>query len=117
MKISFVGWIALITCMFYACNSDKRPPGVLSKAELVEFLVNMHVGEARIASVSVVADSAKKLFRPYEAGLLEKQGITDSTLKMTYHYYLDHPTELEAVYDIVIDTLSLREQKEGLKKK
>jgi hypothetical protein len=32
-------------------------------------------------------------------------------LKKTYAYYLAHPAELEKIYDSVIDTLALREQR------
>jgi len=43
--------------------------------------------------------------------LLQAKGIPDSILKKTYSYYLAHPKELEQVYDAVIDTLVLRDQR------
>ena len=37
--------------------------------------------------------------------------LPDSSLKKTYQYYGDHPKEMEEVYDALIDSLSLREQR------
>ena len=115
MKSKIVWIVAMMVCVFVACDSRKKPPSVLSKSELVEYLVEMYVAEARLTGLSLMSDSSKKLFQPFEYGLLEKNGISDSIMKITYRYYIDHPMELEEVYDVVIDTLSLREQKEGLK--
>ena len=115
MKFKIVWMSVMLASLAGSCNTDKRPPGVLTKQELVDFLVEMYVAEARMAGISVVTDSSKKLFQPFEKSLLLKKGISDSIMKITYRYYIDHPIELEEVYDVVIDTLSLREQKEGVK--
>jgi hypothetical protein len=115
MKIKIVWMAILLAGVASSCEQDNKPQGVLTKQELVEFLVEMYVAEARMAGISVVTDSSKKLFQPFEEALMKKKGISDSVMNITYRYYLDHPIELEEVYDVVIDTLSLREQKEGLK--
>ncbi|MBK5277404.1 MAG: DUF4296 domain-containing protein [Bacteroidia bacterium] len=113
-----IGWFTIIVvCSFCACKPDKKQLGVLEQQQLAEILVEIYTGEARISNLSVVNDSAVKLFRPFEEALLKKKGIPDSILKTTFRYYVEHPVELEQVYDIVIDTLSLREQKAGLRLK
>jgi hypothetical protein len=115
MKCKIVWMSVLLAFVASSCETNRKPQGVLTKQELVEFLVEMYVAEARMTGLSIVADSSKKLFHPFEEALLQKSGISDSVMKITYRYYVDHPVELEEVYDVVIDTLSLREQKEGLK--
>ena len=118
MKIAIGGMMmVLIFLLLNSCKTDERPPGVLSKEAFADFLVDMYAGEARLAGISMTPDSASKLFRPFEKRILEKKGITDSIMKITYRYYVDHPIEFEAVYDIAIDTLSLREQRAGLVQK
>jgi len=117
MKIKIVWLVLLLAGVAASCKTSKKPQGVLSKEVMVDFLVDMYVGEARMASVSVVTDSAKKVFMPFQEALMKKKGISDSVMSITYRYYMEHPKELEEVYDVVIDTLSLREQKEGLKTK
>lgn len=117
MKIKIVWIVIFLAGVASSCETGSRPQGVLSKAELADYLVEMYVAEARMTGLSVVADSSKKLFQPFEEALMKKSGISDSVMRITYRYYVDNPTELEEVYDVVIDTLSLREQKEGLKPK
>ncbi|MEK6783245.1 MAG: DUF4296 domain-containing protein [Bacteroidota bacterium] len=106
------GWFAfVVVCWFSSCNLDKKPPGVLGKQELAEVLVELYAGEARMSGLAVVPDSSLKLFQPFEEELLRKRGIPDSIMKITYRYYVAHPVDLEQVYDVVIDTLTLREQR------
>lgn len=117
MKIKTV-WIALsLICGLTACKSDEKPPGVLNKEKFAEVLVEMYAGEAKFTSLPIISDSAIKLFQPFEELTLKKKGIPDSIMKITYRYYVNHPIELEAVYDIAIDTLSLREQRAGVRPK
>ncbi len=93
------------------CKKEKRPEPVLSQEELSTLLVEFYLAEARLGTIPVSHDSAMKLFLPFEQSLLKKKNVSEEVLKRTYRYYLDHPKEFEAVYDRVIDTLSLREQR------
>lgn len=96
---------------FSACQSDKIPEGILNQEELSALFVEFYLAEARISSTTIVRDSALQLFLPFEKSFLERKGVSDSTLRKTYEYYFNNPVKLEQVYDAVIDTLSLREQK------
>ena len=78
---------------------------------MVDFMIDIYLAEARTTLLPVNRDSAYRLFLPYQDSLMRKRGISDSTLKQAYSYYLRHPTEFEAIYDAVIDSLSLREQR------
>ncbi|MBS1680445.1 MAG: DUF4296 domain-containing protein [Bacteroidetes bacterium] len=95
-----------------SCTQTDRPKDVLSQTQLSAFLVEVYLAEARTEAVPVPRDSSIRYFLPYEKKLLQKHNISDSVIKKTYAYYLDHPKELELVYDAVIDTLSLRQQRE-----
>ncbi len=103
--------VLLLTLAISCQEKEKETKGILTKAELSAFLIEMYLAEARIDNLSIVKDSAIKLFLPYEEKLMKKFNLADSTLKKTYQYYIDHPKEMEAVYDAVIDTLNLREQR------
>ena len=94
-----------------SCQKEKLPKGVLSKEELSALMVNIYLAEARLSVAMVPRDSADKLFKPFQAKLLKDRGISDSTMSITYQYYVQHPQELEQIYDSVIDTLALREQR------
>ena len=93
------------------CREEKVPAGVLSKEEYAAFLVEVYLAEARLNTNSIQRDSAIGLYVPFEEKLLQKRGISDSVIKITYQYYLSHPNEFEEVYTSVIDTLTLREQR------
>jgi hypothetical protein len=109
MRLSI--YILLLTLAISCQEKEKETKGVLTQTELSAFLIEMYLAEARIDNISIQKDSAIKLFLPYEEKLMKKFNLTDSTLKKTYQYYIDHPKEMEIVYDAVIDTLNLREQR------
>ena len=94
-----------------SCGKEKLPDGVLNKEELSALMVKIYLAEARLSVALVPRDSADKLFHPFQEKLLKGRGLSDSVMSKTYQYYLSHPKELELIYDSVIDTLSLREQK------
>lgn len=93
------------------CQQEKRPPGVLNKQEYAEYLVNIYVAEAKLNSYMITADSAMKLFQPFETALQQKFGKSDSVIQETYLWYQAHPEDWAEVYTAVIDSLNLREQK------
>jgi hypothetical protein len=104
----------LIVFLFFgwgACSAPKRPDGVLTQPQLSALLIEVYLGEARIETVPVPKDSSIRFFIPFEEKLLQAKGIPDSILKKTYSYYLANPKELEQVYDAVIDSLVLRDQR------
>lgn len=110
-KMTRAGLICLLALAGSACVQQQVPDGVLSREEYASLLVDIYLAEARVSGYTITPDSAMRIFKPYEAGLLKERGLTDSTVLITYRYYLDHPREMELVYNTVIDTLSLREQK------
>ncbi|GHN01884.1 hypothetical protein WSM22_33730 [Cytophagales bacterium WSM2-2] len=105
-------FIVLVAALF-ACETRERPKEILTDEQLSAFLVDIYLAEARLDAVPRVKDSIMRLFVPFEQKLLKKHGIADSILRPTYTYYMAHPKELEKVYDSVIDTLALREQRAG----
>lgn len=104
-------WIVLIGILFGMCRQGSQPTGVLPPEEMARIMVELYLAEARLTDQMMEKDSARKYFFPFEQKLLEKYGLPDSVILKSYQYYVDHPAEFESIYDSVIDTLSLREQK------
>lgn len=92
------------------CNTGDKPDYLLSKEAMVDILVEVYLGEARLTSAGISKDSAEKLFKPYELKILKEKHIEDTVLMASYEYYLGHIEEMEEIMDAVIDTLSLKEQ-------
>ena len=105
--------IILILTFMVSCQTNEKPKEVLTQAQLSAFLVDVYLAEARVDAIPAVKDSTIKYFLPMEEKLLKNRGIADSVLKVTYAYYTAHPKELEQVYDVVIDSLTLRERRFG----
>jgi hypothetical protein len=110
-RLVILSLILLLFSLGSSCKKEKKPTDILSQEEMAALMVEVYLAEARITGALLPRDSGTGVFRPFEKKLLEGRGIPDSVLKKTYSYYLAHPTELEKIYDSVIDTLSLREQK------
>lgn len=95
-----------------SCTAEKEEKQApLSKDEMVRVMMEIYLAEARLSVLPVDRDSAYRLFIPFQDSLLYHRGIKDSTLRSAYDYYLNRPDELEQIYDQLIDSLSLREQR------
>jgi hypothetical protein len=110
MKGKFV-WMVCLVLVAVSCKKDNTPPGILTKSQMADWMINIYLAEARTGAWPVPRDSIYKLFIPYEDTLKKRSHIADSTLLKSYSYYLEQSVALEAIYDIVIDSLNLREQR------
>jgi Domain of unknown function (DUF4296) len=112
-KISalFVVWSLAAGLLSFSCSKERPPKDILAQDQLTKIMIEFYLAEAKLTNYSIPYDSANKLFIPFEESVLKKYGVSDSTLYKTYQYYFDHPKEMEKIYEIVIDSLSLRERK------
>jgi hypothetical protein len=110
MRLSLL--LAILLLLPLSCKKEEKlPPGVMNKQEMVNWMIPIYLAEARTQLLNLNRDSAYRIFLPLQDSLKRSSSIPDSVLVKSYQYYLDHSPELEAVYDAVIDSLSLREQK------
>ena len=111
------------TCLFAlllviaSCGGSKREEGVLAPKDFTNLLIDFYLTEGRLNTTPIPRDSAMKLFLPYEKSWMQKHHLTDEQLKKTYAYYLEHTSEFEKIYEVVIDTLSLREQRSMIRER
>ena len=110
MRISGLVIIILLSAVV-SCKKESKPQGILSQPQMVNWMIEVYLAEARVKLLSLPVDSAYKIFRPYQDSLMRQRGLQDSVLRKSYQYYLQNTVELEAIYDTVIDSLSLREQR------
>ncbi|MBS1951171.1 MAG: hypothetical protein OJF59_003072 [Cytophagales bacterium] len=103
--------LILFLIILISCQKKEPPRQVLTKEQFSALLVDIYLAEARVQSLPMNHDSLIKFYLPHEQKVLTTRGVSDSVLKNTYTYYYAHPKEFEEVYDRVIDTLTLREQK------
>lgn len=110
MKPGFL--LVILLLLPLSCKKEEKlPPGVMTREEMVRWMIPIYLAEAKTQLLNLNKDSAYRIFLPLQDSLKRSRGISDSVMVKSYQYYLDHSAELELVYDAVIDSLSLREQK------
>lgn len=104
--------IYIITILIIVSCSGKEevPKGVIAPEKMAEILSDIYLAEHKVNNVRIKQDSAQIVMRHYELKIFEDHNTTDSIYKESFKYYLDNPIKLESIYDIVIDSISLKEQ-------
>ena len=104
--------VFLLSCLFfyYSCveKTEEIPLDVLSKAQMTELLVNMHLYEAvAYRQVELSYDSSTKLQAYFEKALLLERDIEDSIYNRSIEYYLQRPKIMHQIYEEVLDSLEI----------
>ncbi len=95
-----------------ACSGQTQPPpkGILSKDQMIEYLIDLQITEAKIAALDLPEDTVKKFYGEIQQQLYRKHNITDSVYYKSLSYYLYTVKQMEDIYSAVVDSLSLRER-------
>lgn len=103
--------VAYCLILFTGCvKEEKVPDDIMTQQEMIDFLIDLHIVEAKIGLARIPNDSIKLFFPEVEDSLYRKHDITDSLYKKSYQYYLQHIRKMEDIYSAVVDSLSLRER-------
>lgn len=101
-----VAILIIVSCT----QKDDIPKGVLPPEKMANILAQIYEAEHKATNIGLKYDSSKIVMRHYELKIFEENNTSDSIYKESFSYYLENPQKLELVYDIVIDSMSLREQ-------
>ncbi|HMP98231.1 MAG TPA: DUF4296 domain-containing protein [Cyclobacteriaceae bacterium] len=112
MKANALFAVLMISIGLFACRSERSPGEVLSEKEMVKVLIEIYMAEARVMEMHVDRDSAERVFQAYEQRIYQKLNIPEEDYKRSYQYYLENSSKLEKIYTAVVDSLSLREQRQ-----
>jgi hypothetical protein len=104
--IYFIAIITIVSCS----GKEQRPKGVIPPEKMALILSDIYVAEHKASNIGLKLDSSRNVMRHYELKTFEEHNTNDSIYKESFKFYLENPDQLESIYDIVIDTLSLREQ-------
>ena len=101
----------VLILFFSACNSeDAEKEGVIPPVEMADIISDIYLAEYKSSHLGLHQDSMEVLFRHYELQTYDEHGVNDSIYKASFAYYIDHPRQLEKIYDMIIDSLSLNQQ-------
>ena len=101
--LAALGWA--VSC------AEKKPEGILSKAEMVQIMEELYIMEEKINQLALSRDSAKQVFKVMEERVFESTAVDDTLFRKSFDYYMEHPREMELIYTALVDTLQLREQR------
>nr|WP_304608536.1 DUF4296 domain-containing protein [Pontibacter anaerobius] len=84
---------------------------MIPQEKMVRILADIHTTEALIETNVIYPDTALMSFNQEQAKIFEQYDVTQEQFKDTYNYYLRNIEEMDVLYEIVVDTLSVRESK------
>jgi uncharacterized paraquat-inducible protein A len=93
------------------CSKNAKPPGLLSQEEMVRTMTDMYLVEQKVSTVGVTRDSTVALMRYMTPIVFKDAATSDSVFRLSFDYYMEHPKIMEEIYNALIDSLNLREQK------
>lgn len=108
MKKTF---LAFLVIFIFGCSVKEKPPeGLMTQQQMINFLIDLQIVEAKIYTSRFPRDSIKFFFPDIEKELFRRHGIQDTTYFKSYQYYLENIEKMEIIYSAVVDSLSLRER-------
>ena len=81
---------------------------------MVEILIDVHLVESAISLKNLSKDSSVLLYKLYEKEILKKHKVSENNYKTSAEYYSQNAKMLDQIYEVVVDSLSLREAQKKL---
>ena len=109
MKKSF--FILLAGLLLQACTSpvDPAPADLLSEKQMTGILVDIHILESRLETMGLPHDTASNYFRTQQQEIFKKHQVAADKFFKSYDYYVSNVSELDKIYEKVVDSLSMKE--------
>ena len=98
-----------VCCLFlFSCGRSEKqaliPADVLPKDKMAEVITDIHIAEAE-ANMRTLPDSASTENLSFQK-IFEAHGISKEQYEKSLSFYMDHPQQLDTVYQNVLNELS-----------
>lgn len=110
--------LSFIIAILTSCSTgdpNQIPEGILSKEQMTEAFINLHILEAVMANKGFKVDTTRAEYRLYEKEVLLRHKIDPEAFRNSKTFYFNHPRLLNEVYEAVVDSLGVRERKKQIK--
>jgi hypothetical protein len=104
-------FVLILSCKNDSLNTVSKPKNLLTKNQMAEIIVDMHIAEAGLNASNLSLDSLKSMSAGYDSFIFDKYQIKEDDFEKSYDYYLCVPYELDSVYQNVIELLNAKESK------
>lgn len=105
------GLVLLLAVLVFSCGKPKAPQNLLPEDKVVNVLSDLYVVEQKVNGLGLKRDTSEQIFAKLKDKVFEKNGITDSSFRVSLDYYVDHSSAIESIYSQLVDSLNLREQR------
>lgn len=96
---------------FTGCRKKKQDEQILSESEMVRVLLELYISDEKISRASIPYDSVTKISPLIRERVLRRIGVPDSVYLKSMEYYMNQPEKLDRIFGMLVDSLSLREQR------
>lgn len=114
MKKHFL--IVIILAVFACKKTETTELELLSKREMVDVLIDIHILEAKVNKLRLQTDSSKAIYNSLEDELFENKEVDKGLYERSYQHYLVNTKEMQEIYGVVVDSLNLRHQRSTMAK-
>jgi hypothetical protein len=104
--------IPFIFCFLIACNFDSIPENVVDEDLMVHILVDVHLIESDLATMSY-GDTLFQHGANHYQYVFNKYSIDSTVFRESMIYYTHHPEVLNKIYDKVLEEYSKMEAQEN----
>ena len=103
-------WVLYILVLTVGCITEEVESGYLSQDKVAQLFLDIYKSEIKISNRESGFE-ADEIWPVYKEIVFERHGITDSVYYANMSYYLAHPRLLDRVYNQLIDSLTLLQQR------
>lgn len=93
-----------------SCIKPEPPPAdIIPKDMMTHMLIDIHVAEAKVATLSHFPDSSNAYYQLYKAKVYKKYNVTPEKFQKSFDFYMGNVELMDDIYEEVIDSLGLME--------
>ena len=109
--------ILSISLLLVACIKpfETPPADVIQEPKMRDILIDIHLQEAFIMQRNLNNDSSTQAYLEAKKQVLAKYKVDTALFRKSQDFYFKHPSNYKRIYEGVVDTLALREQRGLLK--
>ena len=94
---------------------DVKPADLISEEKMIDVLIDVHITESALSLQNFNRDSSLRLFVYYKEDIFKEYKISEKQFQESYDYYARHSKQFDHMYEVIIDSLKVKEAMGKLK--
>ena len=88
---------------------DVQPTDLISEEKMIDVLIDVHITESALSLKNFNRDSSLKLYEYYKEDIYKEHQISEKQFQESFDYYAKHSKQFDQMYEVVIDSLKVKE--------